>query len=409
MKLMQPRVLAFPVALVAAALAGSWFLTDWPARRAARRAVTAERWTEAERLIRPLIERHPNDAELRLWMGSVATERGRFAEALNHFEDVPEGSRWGEEALVRSARIQLAMKHPAQAEVTLRRVLRTHPASTDARKTLVQMYHLERRLLEAKEILWELYELVRAPDRIDVLGTMFRVDFGRASPVDGEVLQAFLRESPTDPHIVIAVAEDLMISGQLEEARDRLVDAQSKYPRHVNLCATLAELYRTMGELEQAEEMLRDVPDQFQTTEYRRQAGIIQQELHNNPDEAIKCYMSVLAVQPDDWNTRHRLALTLLAAGRTDLGTDELARVDQAKQLLDGGRLTHMLNDVLSHLDNVRNRLQIAEHYRRLGMSRECRAWYVAALDLDPKNELAQQSLDELSSHEDAAGGPKIE
>ena len=392
--------MALLVALMAAAvLTVIWLTADSRNRQAVHRAVATGRWSEAQTLIAPLLKRHPDDPELRVWMARIAAGRSQFAQALSYLEDVPSLGPWGEESLFRTAEILLRLHQADRAEQTARNAIRLYPASTKAREQLVDLFHLERRLLEAKELLWELYELAPAPDRIHVLAKMFRVDFGTASESDSEVLNALLRESPSDPDVLVAVADNIMLDGHLDRARDLLESAIASFPEHAAVRVTLAECFYQLGELEQSDAMLRGIPEQLQSPLYWRLAGVLHHELHESLDQAIACFRSALAIQADDWNTRHRLALVLVAAGRTDEADDEFAHVERARQLLDGERLTRLLNEVVTRVASTDNRLEIAQHYGDLGMFRECRAWCVAVLDLEPSQPTAQKLLAELSAH----------
>jgi predicted Zn-dependent protease len=211
------------------------------------------------------------------------------------------------------------------------------------------------------------------------------------------MLAQFLRESPDDPWLCAVVADDLMSDGHLQQARALLETCFVRHPRNTALRATLADCYVQLGELELADQHLRDGMEDTRPPRYWRMLGLIQHQLHNDPAQAVPSFSLALVDQPDDWNTRHQLALALLEQGETSRAEQELRRVEEARQLLDANRLVRLLNQVVTRLDGTENRFEIAEHYRLLGWPREARAWYLLALETNPSHAASRAALSELA------------
>jgi tetratricopeptide (TPR) repeat protein len=343
------------VALAAAALISAfllwWLLApDEPfdANRAVALALSG-RFDEAERLLRARIRRAPGDAQAHFRLAELLLERPEppsesdAQQALNSLERA--ASADPRDPTVKPALLALyrgkahhVLKQWDRAEAAWLNALRLDPAVPEAGQALLDLYYIELRRREARELGLRLFEVEPNPrDRALLLLTLVRQD--AIKPESTSLVQVFepvLRAEPDGLHTAVALGLSLVRSGEAERGLELL---RAVVGRHRDDAAAWEGLLAGLDLAPRADEVaatLAELPAEMAAQpRFARFRGLAAQQRGDWP-AAAAAYREAVAADPTDFESLVRLARALKLAGQTEEAEATEAAVARQRETVNG-------------------------------------------------------------------------
>ena len=207
----------------------SWrFRTDL---EAAKEAISARSTERAFDYLTRASARHPQDDEVLFLLGACEQARGHSLLALASWKKVDPRSPYAASAAMLSARIFLSQDRIAEAEPFLVEAVKGQGKhATEARETLVNLYKLQGRFVEARTIVskaWGSY-----PDPVGLLKELENLGSNNPMPVGviHETLQKASRKAPQDDRIWLGLANLATRTGRFDDAKSLLEACLKRRP-----------------------------------------------------------------------------------------------------------------------------------------------------------------------------------
>ena len=262
-------------------------------------------------------------------------------------------------------------------------------------RELAYLYALQRRSAECDA---EFRALARLMSLDHVLTFAWCQNFCRIwEPRESrKVLTDFLTEDPDDRASRLALATSFQLTNQLDDAEEVLRPLPDSDP---DARALRAEFAIERGETETAEALVREGPaDHPRLNVLRGQLA-----LHSGQSrQAVSCFRAALDKDPEDRDAIQGLGLAL-------------RRLDdpQAKQYLDLAARRDLLartirESVVSINSDPRLFFKLGEMCESLNHREEARAWYRLAISRDPLDTEAQHSLTRVEQAAPASNAPTL-
>jgi putative PEP-CTERM system TPR-repeat lipoprotein len=300
----------------------------------------------------------PDDARVLDTLAEVQVRLGRNADALNLLASLSVLRPDSPPVLYRLAKAQIAQGQTSAAAITLRRALELRPTFTSARFALGQLDLASGRVDASLRAAWRLQdEAPDSPQGLVLEGDVHRYEgrwqharaaYERAWNVqpsaelllrlqealtalgrDGEArerMQAWLREHPADVPVRKRLADSLLVSGSLAEAKEAYLAALELTPDDVAILNNLAWIGFKRDEptalsyAERAYKLKPSEPDVLDTL-----AQIVARR--GDWMRARQLMVSALSLAPDRPDIRFRLAQLLAEAGNQGEALKELRTV----------------------------------------------------------------------------------
>jgi tetratricopeptide (TPR) repeat protein len=351
----------------------------------------AGRPDEAEAALAKLAQIRKLTVSERLLRSRVASDRGLFDLAIAALENPSPPTKGPDAALFASRRGELEVERRRfrAAEAELKRALVLNPRAVDAHRRLIWLYMQQGRSTEiaaqsramAKSSSLEFLDLV--------VWTL-----ARHEPIDQAevalVLERALLEDPGDRASRLALAESYRRLGRLDEA-DRALSALPEADPAARAARACVALDR--GETSRALALI----DSDLEGDDRALVGKLRGRLALSKGDvaaAVQHFRTALEAAPDDRDARFGLSQALRLTGQTEAARPyaELARAhDRLEWLVRNARSPNRRNDPAI--------LQaIANDCLALGRRDEARSWIQHALSLAPEDAGLRKALSQLDS-----------
>lgn len=209
-------------------------------------------------LIKPALEKHPDDAELLTLRAASHVQKKEMAEGLVDAERAVQLNPASEDAVSALAGIYVADKAPDKAEKLLEESIKKIPSSVALRLVLAQVYASEKRLADAERVLVEIIGLQPSEraNRIRLAQFYSRSDQADAAE---RVLRDGIKAIPSDRELKLSLVDFLSANRSREVAEKELTGMISADPGDVELKFALAKFYVGNHEPDRAEKVYQDV------------------------------------------------------------------------------------------------------------------------------------------------------
>jgi tetratricopeptide (TPR) repeat protein len=314
-----------------------------------------------------------------------AMAQGRTDEALETLSRIPDKHRLAPQARLAGGQLELRRHRLRAAESLLRKASTLDPRLVQARRELIYIYGVQLRRAELGRTFQELARLVSLRyDDIFIWCLTRGVQWDAAEQV--ETLSRCLEADPEDRETRLALAENLQLTGRLDDGLRTLgplpdADAAARAAR--------ARILIDRGDLEAAKRLLASGPEDDAALARLRGRQALRR---HDANEAIRQFRVADALEPNHRDTLFGLALALQMAGWREESLTYAQRVrdhDLASRLLEGSLTPEGRTD-------PRLFVRLGEAYARIGRLPEARAWLDLAIQRDPLDADAQKALHQI-------------
>jgi tetratricopeptide (TPR) repeat protein len=364
-------------------------------RYRARYDHAAGRLAEAETDLARLARIRPLKVPERMLRAKIASDRGRFADALAALAD-PQGPTKGPEAAFIASRrgeLEMARGRYRAAEAELNRALALDPGRVEARRRLIMLYAQQGRSAEIAAHA----SLLASSEKLDFLDlyawTLARNPrFDRTEMAD--VLEKVVQTDPGDRASRLALAESLRRLGRLDQV-DSTLDALPRTDPAARAARVRVALDR--ADASGAEALLEaDLDGDDQPTLARLRGRLAMSR--RDASAAVRHFRAALEAAPDDHDTQFALAQALRLAGQSEAArpyAEAAGAQDHLESMVQSARYTNRRNDPAT--------LQaIADACLAAARRDLARAWYRLALSHEPANVNVKKALSQLESKHSA-------
>jgi tetratricopeptide (TPR) repeat protein len=314
----------------------------------------------------------------------VALAREDTETGLACLENIPES---GPSAAIRAyllGKFELLRHRARAAEEALLEALRHDVDFVDAHRALVYLYGMQNR----RQALWAQFEALA--ERGGLSAELVRhwcishSAVGDPSEIPQD-LERFVSADPTDVWSRLSLADAYRQLGKVEQAESALRGLDIANP---DVRAVRAALAMSRGEISQAESLLADGPlDHPGLARLRGRLALARR----HGAAAVGHFQAADAADPNDGETLVALSQALRLVGDTT----------QAEAIAQRAQAQQVLRNRLRELEEVprltpQNLCELGTRSEAAGFTAEARAWYRLAIAADPLNAEAQRALHRL-------------
>jgi tetratricopeptide (TPR) repeat protein len=374
----------------------------------------------AELKVREYLRNDPDRGAARLLLAQILLERtdspsapvGKqpftiAQEALDHLSRVhPYNSRMTTAFELSRAKALYRLFRFDEAEESWLAALKVDPSKIEAGLGLLNLYYLESRQEESRQLALRLFRFDRDPsERKQVLLELLKQDV--RPPAPGSVALGFepvIRQHPREFHGAIALGLAEIRSGQIDNGIDRLRRVVRDHRDRIEGWDSLLTALDESGQVDELEEVLKGVPSVLETSPRlaKHRARVAQGRQWN---KAVEFYRQALAVEPHNRIVEYQLSRALRFLGeKAEAERIELrlrswdTAIQEIRQWYDLAATTSLPaarsgKDLFQRIAGARERMQLVE---------EARAWHQLVLLDDPKNDVSVSALARLKNEETA-------
>lgn len=351
----------------------AWWRQAAPAARlqAVRQAVAESRFKDAIELSRYDLQQTNPNIELRVLVGHAFRRLGRFEQALNEYQFIPDdGTEFAIQARWESANIMLDRQHrPFAAASELARLLAQDPHHGPARVQQAALLGLCGRTWEANGIR---LDLVR--DGLGSVRELTLLGLDDLSVENLERLNQFREKSPSDPITRMADAYAAFRDQDLDEAQRQYAAIVAEDPEFDEAQVRLGSLLLRTGNETEFLNWHDALPP---TTQSHPDLWEVRGDFarsRNDMDGAARCYWEAVRRNPTHRRALHRLGMVLTERNEPAMAALSL---EKAEQLLDVQVATKRFH---ARPDRDRAR-EVAPLCSRAGLDWEAWGWALVAHD----------------------------
>ncbi len=342
--------------VIGAALVGAiyWGYREWTyhrLREAALKDVTHNQMPRARAVLENLAQRRPTDAEVLYQLGVAALASGDRPRALRAWRDVPGESDFAGRASVMLARDALQSHHLAEAEpLMLRAVGETGAHAKEAIETLVHLYKIEGRFLEARRLVRKYWD--RYPDPIGVLKELAQLDSIKPYALDRAraALARAYESAPDDDRIWLGWGNLATRMGQFADAKAWLDRCAQTRPNDMPVWRGQLALALAMQDESTAKHALAHLPaEEMSSDEVLELRAWFASRQRDEPAE-LAATRALVSISPANLPAIERLAELEQHAGRRE----EAERLRARKSELDRAKAQYEI--ILFFLESANTR-----------------------------------------------------
>ncbi|HLZ99650.1 MAG TPA: tetratricopeptide repeat protein [Steroidobacteraceae bacterium] len=211
-------------------------------------------------LIKPALERHPDNSELLTLRAAARVQKNELGEGQADAERAVRLDPQNEDAVSALAGIYISTKATDKARSLLEDAINRIPSTVDLRLALAQVYSGENRPAETERVLLEIVALRPADKSHRIRLAQF---YGHQNQLDAaeRVLRDGIKAAPQDRDLKLSLADFLAVRRSPEAAEKELHGMIASDPRDFELKFALAKFYLANKQEERAEKIYREVID----------------------------------------------------------------------------------------------------------------------------------------------------
>ena len=356
----------------------------------ARAALERNESALAERLARRAIAANEQVASARLIAGQAAAAREGFAEAVQHWREIPAdaGDIAVQGALLAGNTLLDRLHRAREAEAMFRRALSIDEQNIEALQRLTFLLAAEGRATEAKPLILRLFEQrVVDVDQLALLG------MGQGHIDAPELLRQCHLNDKSDPHLLLGLATSRTFDVSPEQAQVLLLAAVEQAPGLAEAQIRLGTILLKQRDASAFINWHDNLPP-----DAREHAGIWAirgawaQHL-GETDVAMRCFWEAVRRDPNDRSAIYQLSQLLLREGNRSPVVPLAARIDQLQQLRQKEDL--LFNTEHTTLEPIR---AVAEQLVELGRLWEAWGWCELALRQSAREAWAVEMREDLET-----------
>jgi tetratricopeptide (TPR) repeat protein len=399
------------------AWAGWAALRRLPSLDNAIRLAVAGRFDEAEAIVRDYLKADPQSPKAHMLAAQFALNRpvppaepgdeidpAPALAALDHLSRIRTEDRFlAALAALYRGKAEYRLLRYDDAEASWKDALRLDPKVPEAGWHLLELYYLQGRSEDARNLALRLHEVEPDPrDRVQFLLELLRQD--AQVPAPESVARAFepvVRTNPDDLYSSLALGRALVRSGQVDEGLEvlrRLVQAQ---PDRADLWDAWLSGFDEAGQIEALARALDHVPPSVVGSPlFARHEALVAQE-KGDWQTAARAYRRALQATQDDHRLAYRLGNALRKLGEdseaerhlarhraaTDVRAEVRAIYNEANAIKDLGQTPHP--DLYQRIADIRE---------RCGRVEESLAWHRLVLQARPGDARSQSAVERLEA-----------
>jgi tetratricopeptide (TPR) repeat protein len=360
--------------------------------RQARDALAARQWSKAHDALARLERIRPPIAADRLLRAEMLAGRDRPGDALRELARIDDHDPLAATARARAGRLERERGRAPAAERLLLRALELDPKLSLARRDLIYIYSNQLRHADLDRQFRALARREALTAEELFVWSMSRFVTSDSGVVDN--LERFLRADPNDRASRLTLAEAYRFMGRLSEAEGLLAQLPEDDPEARALRARIA-----MDGNRYAFARALLAPGPAEHASLARIRGLL--ALHDHQfAAAASSFRTAVRLDPGDREAASGLYQALRLSGDAAGAAPHLARTNE----LDG------VGNLLKELRTSRGPIlktfprRIAAACERAGRPAEARAWYVLAVKEDPLDSEAQQAVFRLGRNGTISG-----
>jgi tetratricopeptide (TPR) repeat protein len=357
----------------------------------------------ADAQIQAYLSARPSSAQGRLLAAQMLLDRplpegedadrvlaDRVDRAAGHLDRVraPDDEMAAVVALYRG-KVAYYRKDMAGAEAEWREALRLDPEVPEAGWSLLDLYYLQGRDEEGRQLALMLHEVEPDPhDRVQLLLELVRQDAMPLAP--GAVVERFrsvVERHPDDLHSVLALGLGLVRDSQAREGLDVLRREVERRPEDPDAWDALLTGLDDAGEIALMRRTIEQLPSGLaEQPRFARHFGRVAQEEGDWP-ASVDAYRRAVRSDPEDTRLLYRLSRALRNAGDREEADRLAARLEQSEAAMGAVRALYDEADAVPNLGDpaiVPLYRRIADQRERLGRLREAIAWHRLVLRARP-------------------------
>ncbi len=312
----------------------------------------------------------------------AATRAGDWASALKDWRRVNQTRLARGRTHLAEARACLALDRAGEAENALQRAIAADPSDPEPWRLLLELLRVEDRTEEAQRLGWEGYAEVSPAARRGLLRDLtLALLADLPEDLARSMLDRWTTADPADIHAQVARLKRIAaMPRQGDPDRDTQIATLSELvernPRQLAAREALVSALAEAGEPDRGRQILDTWPaDARDSSLYARLQGRWDLDYDHQPARAITAFERVLAVMPQDWKTRYRLARALQTLGRHDEARQAAEAVSRLREHLDPSTLGPRLGAALARLDDPRSLSDLVKLCDQANLSRLAEAW----------------------------------
>ncbi len=346
-------------------------------------ALVRERYEEAERLARAVLERWPEDAQALLIAGEAAAGADRPEDAAAYYLRVPaENPAEYVHAQYGAATRLLLMGQAAAAEKCLRNALALDPGHEKANEKLAILLQVEGRTWEALPYAKALLLAGQwSRDRLLMIGGIDAMMVNNPHLVD-----TCLRIVPEDPLVLLGRARVDTIENRLDRAEWVLQQIIERDPRQIEAQARLGELLLNKPQSAGFLQWQAALPPEADGHPHIWHVRGLWARRNKQQAAAARCFLEALRMHPNHAAANFQLSQALISLGKS---AEAEPFAERSRQL---SKLEALMNDLraANDLEMIR---QVVEICGQVGREWEAAGWCRLALLMDPRLEWARAVL----------------
>jgi thioredoxin-like negative regulator of GroEL len=350
--------------------------------RAAQRAFSEDRHTDAERLANEYLRDHPDSTEALIIAGESAKKLRANQRAIDYFARIPEDdSLYGVRALHGRANRLLRVGKLRESEALLRRVLARNPHDLDASADLTYLLQTQARTYESLPTLWTLLRAGEVGgDHLMMIGSTESVALR-----EEQFVAVCLQAAPGDPLPLLGRACEAMRLGENDAARELFEKILAHDSRVTEAQARLGRLLITAGDEEGFQRWHADLPLELTPHPDIWVNRGLWANRRGQRQAAVRCFWEAIKLHPHHSQANHQLAQALAAIGEKQAAREFaersrlLNRIEYA--IRDIGESVEVFEKIAVDLEGLGRHWEAASWYRSLLGFRQPPSWAVTEFD----------------------------
>jgi tetratricopeptide (TPR) repeat protein len=254
-------------------------------------------------LIKPALDKHPDDSELLALRAAIHVQEKDLSDAQTDAERAVQLDPANEDAITALAGIYTSTQHPDQAQTLLEAAVKRLPASVDLRRVLAQIYATENRPADVERVLMELVALKPDDPSHRIRLAQFYASQSQLDAAE-RVMREGIKAMPQDRSLKLSLVDFLAARRSPAAAEKELQSMIAADPKDLDLKFALARFYESGRQADLAEKVYREVMSGEGLKEpgltARDRLAKLRMAAHNDVPGAQKLIAEVLAKSPRD-------------------------------------------------------------------------------------------------------------